>query len=328
MSSPSTAATCVIFFPGALGDFLCFLPTAQAIQRSLRGPLTLVTHAAYAPLLDPARFAVVSIDGRTIAALYGQSPLPPAAFPLADFDRILSWTGSRDARFRSNLEALGAGRARVFPFRGFRTGQHARDYFAQCVGIERDTHAEIRIACSSRRWADRLLAGSDPGTNWLALHPGSGSQRKNWMGMADLAVEWQRRGGRVVGLFGPAEGSSDLPRCDLAVRNQPLDHVAAILERMPLFVGNDSGIAHLAAAQSCCGCALFADSDPTTWRPGGSVAVLQAARHCGVCDNDRFCTHRLPLETVLRRIEVAYAPNSMRRDRNGRHRLHLPSRKR
>jgi ADP-heptose:LPS heptosyltransferase len=44
------------------------------------------------------------------------------------------------------------------------------------------------------------------------------------------------------------------------------------------FVGNDSGVSHLAAAAGAPGVAIFGPTDPDRWRPIGWVRVVRALK--------------------------------------------------
>jgi heptosyltransferase-3 len=63
------------------------------------------------------------------------------------------------------------------------------------------------------------------------------------------------------------------------VRDEGLCELAERLSRARLYVGNDSGITHLAAAVGCSTVAIFGASDAVQWRPiGARVKVVQAER--------------------------------------------------
>ena len=121
----------------------------------------------------------------------------------------------------------------------------------------------------------------------LALHPGSGSVAKCWpaerfarLAMA-AAAEWRMT---PVFLIGPADREAwatirhRLPPALAAhaLVERPLREVLALLSLARAYVGNDSGISHLAARASPT-LALFGPSDPLVWHPlGRRVAVLRA----------------------------------------------------
>ena len=111
----------------------------------------------------------------------------------------------------------------------------------------------------------------------LAVHPGSGSEKKNWP-----APQWARFLAHIMSstdwnvllIGGEAEGSrlpelaAPLPssRVRLA-QSQPLHELAKSLRACLGFIGHDSGITHLAAAVGLPGLALWADTNETIWRP-------------------------------------------------------------
>jgi heptosyltransferase III len=105
----------------------------------------------------------------------------------------------------------------------------------------------------------------------VALHPGSGSRKKNWPFERFLTVAdaMREKSIPVLWLLGHADEGFDIPSGDMVVSNQPLSLCAALLYRCRIFIGNDSGIAHLAAAVGCRTIALFGPSDPLIWAPRG-----------------------------------------------------------
>jgi len=135
----------------------------------------------------------------------------------------------------------------------------------------------------------------------LALHPGSGGVAKCWpaerfarLAMA-AAAEWRTT---PVFLIGPADREawatirSRLPPALAAhaLVERPLREVLALLSLARAYVGNDSGISHLAALASPT-LALFGPSDPLVWHPlGRRVVVLRA---------EGGAISRLGLEDVL-----------------------------
>lgn len=292
----------LVLFPGALGDFLCFLPVAETLRRQSRTALTLVTKIAYRDLLESDHFRVVDIDRRETAALFAP-PAPGNRIHLGmftGFARVLSWTGSRDPNLARNLQSVTDGEVELHDFNGFRSGIHATEYFAACAGVHA-TDPVFPLGATARGWATAQIDKLDNG-RVLVVHGGSGSERKNWRGMAELVRHWRAGGGRAICLVGPAD--SAVEGCDLTVQQQPLDHVAAILAATRLYVGNDSGISHLAAAVGCRGFALFGDTDPSIWRPRGTnVRVIRAAPECRICGPDRLCTHRIRVDSVLKKVD-------------------------
>ena len=122
-------------------------------------------------------------------------------------------------------------------------------------------------------------------------------------------------GGRVLVILGPAEEGSKVEAMAgedvVVVRHFGPGQVAALLARCDLYLGNDSGVTHLAAAIGVRTVALFGPTDPVQWRPRGkSVTVITEAVECSPCglSTMRSCAHRkclfrLSPETVIGVLE-------------------------
>jgi len=290
----------LILFPGALGDFLCLWPTLQILRARDRGRLAIVARTEVACLLSPNDFDFRSIDRREVADLFADSPLADETRALfAGFARIHTWMGFRHPGFAHRLQMATGGRASLHAFRGMHAGEHAASYYARCIGVAPEA-IPLVPPDDARRWAEDLLTRRLRRAPVLAIHPGSGSPRKNWEGMAEIAQWWRTAKGSVVALAGPAEIESrvEIPN-DAVLRSTPLDRVAAVLAATASYLGNDSGISHLAGLVGASGTVLFGPSDPLMWRPlGAGLRVLHAPTPCDHCGPERFCVHRLAIATV------------------------------
>jgi hypothetical protein len=105
----------------------------------------------------------------------------------------------------------------------------------------------------------------------VAIHPGSGSSRKNWplTGFTEVARFLESEGEGIAWIVGPAEDGIVLPPDARTWRNLNLHALAGSLARSRLYIGNDSGVTHLAAACGCPTLVLFGASDPVVWLPRG-----------------------------------------------------------
>ena len=129
--------------------------------------------------------------------------------------------------------------------------------------------------------ADAVLGGLAPPV--LAIHPGAGSRAKRWdiAGFVQVAHWWRAGGGSVLAVVGPAEAGEPPALGGTEIRDWPLVDLAAVLSRAALYVGNDSGVTHLAAAVGARGAALYGPTDPGRWRPISSAFVTLRARATG-----------------------------------------------
>lgn len=255
----------------------------------------MVTHPAYFPLLTADRIDALAIERREIADLFASSPLRPETIHLlGGREEIHSWTGHGDSGFAARLGALTVGRAHVHPFRALRDDEHASDYYARVAGV-RPLRRPLAVGEAARRWAEEILSAH---RRALIVHAGSGGRRKNWSGMEQIARRWSEGEGDVLQLIGPSEGEERGFGFAKVLRDQPLDHVAALLRAANCYLGNDSGISHLAAAAGARGLALFGPTCARQWAPrGGGMRSIVATRTCSSCA-DVFCIHRLEVDAV------------------------------
>jgi hypothetical protein len=130
---------------------------------------------------------------------------------------------------------------------------------------------------AARPWRERL------GERFVALHPGSGSPTKNWPATRFAELASALAGGQPWLLVeGPADGEAAtivrrIPGAVVA-RGLAPRALGALLAEADLYVGNDSGVTHLAAAWGAPTLALFGPTDPSVWSPVGErVRVVRAA---------------------------------------------------
>jgi len=288
---------------GAVGDFILTLPVLDALR--LAHPSDEIYLLGYPEIAEIAvgrRYA--DAVGRVDAVEWAPLFSPGARLEekevrfLRSFDRIVCIWKDEDAVLCENLR-LASGRPvlHLDPIPPPSARIHAVDFIAeQCTraGL-RLTNRRPRIFPAPRDtwWAERFMRVTGAGRGpLLGMHPGSGSPAKNWpvSKFVSLAEYWIRsRDGRVLVTMGPAEeglaGAFDGARGRedhiFVLRNEAMPKVAACLERCDAFVGNDSGITHMAAAVGTRTLALFGPTDPAVWGPRGervSVIVPESGR--------------------------------------------------
>jgi len=239
--------------PGAIGDCILALP-ALAHLRAEQFEVWLPSHSVPLVRLEATVRSIAS-TGLDLVGIPEREPPPGLLDHLAGFDEIVSWYGSANADFRAAVAGL--------PFRFLaarpdeRARMHAADFFlAQAGGAGT---AIPRIEC--RR---------SPG-GFAVIHPFSGSARKNWP--LERYRELARRLATrlpVAWCAGPEE------QLEGAVRIESLYDLACWLAGARLYVGNDSGITHLAATVGTPVVALFGPTDPSVWAPRGPHVRLVA----------------------------------------------------
>ena len=281
---------CVIF-PGALGDFICFLPALQMLAEI--SPVDLFARSEFAELA-PNDVAVYSLEHPEIGRLFGgRSGGGVTTLDFAKYRAVYSWHGSGSREFNERLQAAASGRAQVFPFRPSIAGIHQADYYARCLyAIAAPVRPVLAVRDDALGWcAQYWRQQSLEHHAVLALAPGSGSREKNWPEefFVEISRWWQQAiGGTVLLLEGPVEeergGTQRLRECCVTLSGLTLSKLAAVLSRSQLVLGNDSGVTHLAAAVGVPTVALFGPSDPAQWAPRGpSVVILRRALDCSPC---------------------------------------------
>lgn len=279
---------------GALGDFIVTLPALRALRE--RWPAAHVELLAYPHIAELAVLGglvdrVRSLHGAHVARFFSLRPqLPPEQVDyVRSFDLIVNYLHDPDFTVRDNLTAAGA--LQVLSGSPLVEQGHAVDQFLrplESLAIYAAGAAPALALPQADRDLGRALlaerAGSPP---VVVLHPGSGSARKNWPAGCYLALARQlarEHGWRPLFLLGEADEeparalrdhAPDIPRAG----NLGIPDVARLLSAAQAYVGNDSGITHLAAAVGAPTLALFGPTDPAQWGPRGDhVQVLRAER--------------------------------------------------
>lgn len=267
----------VIVFPGALGDLLLALPALRLLRARHPGArVSLVvtgTLVALARLVEVAE-DVASLDDADAARLFSAGELPRW---IVGQPVLYSWLGSGDTALRARLGR--ATRATHF----FRVAQgagerHAASEYVRSIGVaQAGEPVAARIASPASGAAAQLLGRLTAPV--LAVHAGAGSRAKRWdnAGFVQVANWWRSAGGTALTIAGPAEAAEAPMLGPPEARDWPLPDVAALLAGVALYLGNDSGISHLAAAVGAPGVVLFGPTDARRWRPlSPDVVALQA----------------------------------------------------
>ena len=276
---------------GAIGDFILTLPAIAALRRQF--PAAHLEVLGYPHIAHLARAGglvnrVQSIEARALAGFFARNGelSEVLADYFSEFDVIVSYLYDPDQIFQGNVGRCTGAQFIVGPHRpDERLRLHATQVYLQ--PLERlaifDADPIPRLPVPPQP-SLRAPHSAVPGT--LALHPGSGSDRKNWpeakwIELLQHLVNFTAFSLLLVG--GEAEGdrlqrlAAALPpaRCRVA-QSLPLDELAGLLAACQAFVGHDSGISHLAAAVGLPGIVLWAETVAEIWRPRGpNVTVLR-----------------------------------------------------
>ncbi len=250
--------------PGGIGDFILSLPAMQCLYEA-ETEVWVATQN-----LPLARFASradsILSTGLDLVGIPGVEPPARLIERLREFDSIISWYGTNRREFRDAVVAIG------LPFRFFtalpekESTMHATDFYLnQAESVAGRCVPRLpRIDCARR----------DEG--FAVIHPFSGSAAKNWP--LDRYRELAGRLAERMPVYWCAGPSEEL---EGAVRMEDLYQLASWLARARIYIGNDSGITHLAAAAGAPVVALFGPTDPSVWAPRGDHVRIVATERPG-----------------------------------------------
>jgi heptosyltransferase-3 len=241
----------LVIRPGAIGDFILSLPAIECLQTHTFEVWTASQNLPLVRFTDRVRsIASTGLD------LLGVTDTPARLVAeLRGFDSIVSWYGANRPEFRDLIRRLELPVTFLPALPPADSDVHASDfYLTQIKAIATCTSDGIpRIPCVASR------------EDFAVIHPFSGSPKKNWplARFQELARKLERRM-PVRWCAGPED-----PPLEGAVRIGDLYHLACWLAKARLYIGNDSGITHLAAAVGTPVLALFGPTNPEIWAPRG-----------------------------------------------------------
>jgi len=233
---------------------------------------------------------------------------------LAQTDLAICWMRDPDGIIEHNLKMASAKQSIIAPGRpstGERL--HIVDYLARTIGLQsmdtqcitHDLHkpGENPSTSVGARVVEWRLGGPlwSPGggeismpidvptsaNRFIAIHPGSGSAQKCWptSHFAEIIKRLWEQNHPVLLLSGPADTDRILdllknlslpptPEILKMLTHAPLLEVAQHLQQCRCYLGNDSGITHLAAMLGVPTVAIFGPTDPKIWRPIGPFVKM------------------------------------------------------
>ena len=270
---------------GAIGDFVLTLPVLTALRAQF--PQTHLevlgyAHIAQLALAGSLADAIRSIEARPLAGFFARKGelSPELSQYFAGFNVIISYLYDPDEIFQTNVARCTKAQ--------FITGPHRPNEQLSIHATEVFLKPLERLAIFDADPTPRLSLQVQPAKrNLIAVHPGSGSERKNWPEAKWVELLQSLLVTTNVNLLlvgGEAEGDRlhrlaarlSAERIQLA-QNLPLTELAQLLHSCRAFVGHDSGISHLAAAVGLPGLVLWSDTVEAIWRP--KSARVEIVRH-------------------------------------------------
>ncbi|HSF09688.1 MAG TPA: putative lipopolysaccharide heptosyltransferase III [Nitrospirales bacterium] len=242
---------------------------------------------------------------------------------LTDGDRsafLTYWTGA-GVRLGFNRENRWRGKLYTHVLPSAYGSMHMVDYHAQALpalGINDPVgNPEWYLQPEDHEQGDHLMVSLQIGQAPLVLlHPPARYANKAWpLERFAALADWLADHGAVVALIGHESEMLIGHRIVNLTRSKPrnvmgqtgLRQLAAVMKRSALFIGNDGGPMHMAAAVGCPVLGLFGPSDPYVWGPRGEkVTVFYKGLDCEKCCHDgcsrgeEGCMRQISVEEVCR----------------------------
>ncbi len=274
----------LILRPGAIGDTLLTFPILRALKaRSEQTHITFVSNPLVLPLASSFGLADAVFDYGALewSELFSQSGIrsPFMQNILHHTNRAICWIRDPDKIVQHNLHSVGIQDVTVAPGRPLEgSNMHIVTYLAHTIGI----------TLTERERSHTFSSGPHNNAQGVALHPGSGGASKCWPveHFAQVIKALWQQNIPVLLLAGPADterlvtllqliGNPPMPSLLKPLVNAPLIEIASHLQHCKAYLGNDSGITHLAAMLGIPTVVLFGPTNPNIWKPiGPDVCVL------------------------------------------------------
>jgi len=273
---------------GAIGDFIVTLSVIHLLRQTYEKCwLAVVAKNRVRGLVKGVVDEFVDIDGRILVPFFRENVDRSCEEYryMNKFDLVVSYLGAT-GQVSKNLLSLTKPRvinADALPPEAY--DHHITEFLLEPVSEIVDVSCaplpSVFVGQEEKARAETFLSasGMKPSAPVIAVHPGSGSRPKISPARSFCqAVNWIQERFPTVSVLA-IEGEADeesvtafeqglSTRC-VRVRKEDLREVAAVLSQSSLFIGNDSGIAHLAAAVGVPSIVVFRAGNPVVWAPRG-----------------------------------------------------------
>jgi len=324
---------------GALGDFILALPALEILRKTFPHAKSVIM--GYPRILELVRdrfYAeeILSIDQKGMATFFvreGELSATLSQF-FSQFDLVVVFGRDGEGTLTGNLKRVCQGEIlHINPFPMWDQRVHLTDHLLRELSrygfTISETTPKLYLNESDQLWGKnywrRKGLTMEERSEVIVLHPGSGSKKKVW--------PWERFGdivgylrkhlrSRMLIVLGPAEGAEIRKTFEgrewemgdtapILAKELSLLQLASVMTGCRLFIGNDSGISHMAAALGLPTVAIFGPTDPKVWSPRGEkVFVVRKEIPCSPCPQERFfqcqhleCLRGIEIEDVLKGLK-------------------------
>jgi ADP-heptose:LPS heptosyltransferase len=276
----------LIIHQGALGDFVLIFPAVIRLHRYF-DEIDALCQSGLGKLAES--LGIVRswhpLESAPVATLFSDTIDPKIKVVLTSYKTIILFTISK--RLEQNIRHLASVSVCCIPPKPpVNIRQHLTEFVIEkledCGLMNRMDSGGEKISLHNRR-------NKDICTDQILIHPGAGSTLKRWpmSDFLEVAAKLEVDGLKPEFVLGPAEEDlSELlaPSNRIVHRLNDLLALAELLKSAAGYIGNDSGVSHLAAFIGLPTTAIFGPTDPERWAPvGGGVSIVGSELDCRPC---------------------------------------------
>ncbi len=325
----------LVVHQGALGDFVLALPAFKAMREAFpHARAVIMGYPRILELVEKRFYAdeIFSVDQKGMATFFVREGV--LDFTLSEFfkrfDLIVVFGKDGEGTVVGNLRRVCQGQ--ILPINSFppwdekvHVTDHLLKQFASSGLPASDSNPRLHLNDSDREWArdfwKRGGVAPEEQSKVIILHPGSGSKKKVWpldrfLNLAHALQDYF--GSKVLIILGPAEGQEvqtafegTRPTEFIKAKGLTLLQLASVMAGCWFFIGNDSGVSHMAAALGLPTLVIFGPTDSRVWSPKGEKTfVVRREIPCSPCPQERFfrckdfeCLRGIEMGEVLKGLE-------------------------
>ena len=331
----STVQSFLVVHQGALGDFILALPALETIRKAFpNAKSAIMGYPRILELVEKRFYAeeIFSIDQKGMATFFVREGA--LDFTLSEFfkrfDLIVVFGRDGEGTVVGNLRRVCQGQ--IIPINSFppwdgkvHATNHLLKQFSSFGLPASDSNPRLHLNESDREWARDFWKSKgvapEERSKVIILHPGSGSKKKVWPldQFVNLARTLQdHSGSKILIILGPAEGpevqrafEGTRPTEFIMAKGLTLLQLGSVMEGCWFYVGNDSGVSHMAAALGLPTIVIFGPTDQRVWSPKGErTVVVRREVPCSPCAQERFfqckdfeCLRGIEMGEVLKGLE-------------------------
>ena len=306
----------LVIHQGALGDLVLNFPALLSLKQEKKASVGLLCSGELGKIAHELNVveAHFPLESARFCSLFSEKMTPVVKEFINNYDIIIliSFSDTIEGRLR---QAHGGKVHRI----ASRPPVKDETHVAQYIIMQLEAKGLLRegVSPSSSHPVEQRQNLREK--NLIIMHPGAGSSRKRWPVENFLRVATLIGGmslGQVVFIVGPAEPDlalfiKDKSKGDFRVYEVcDLSYLVTLVRQARCFVGNDSGVTHLAAFMGIPTVAIFGPSSPKRWSPvGRATNVLRGAAECTPCFEvdavnceDPQCLSGVLVDTVLEAV--------------------------